>query len=56
MKLKFSFSNLEIQGCLSSTIRPQKKTCLFLNAVDANTITLKFIARAKYMSYAQIKP
>ena len=53
MELKFSFSNIEIQGCLFLTIRPQKKTCVFLSAVDA--FTLETIARAEYMSYAQIR-
>ena len=53
MDLKFSFSNIEIQGCLPSTIRPQKKTCLFLSAVDA--MTLETIARAEYMSFSQIR-
>ena len=52
MELKFSFSDVEIQGCLSSTIRPQNKTCLFLSAVDA--MTLETIARAEYMSFSRI--
>ena len=53
MVLKFSFSNIEIQGCLFLTIRPQKKTCVFLSAEDA--FTLETIARAEYMAYAQIR-